>query len=671
MFKAKRITNTFVTAALVILLVCSSSVFARSNNRGGKIELAKPSKAQAAFQDLEMGVFIHYGINVYTGQEHGDGKQPPSKFNPTELDVEQWVAAAKAMGANYVCLTARHEGGFCLWPSKTTEYTIANSPYMDGKGDIVRDFVNACRKYNITPGLYHTASHDSYSALRIYKGEIGWGASRDKLMKEALSDKEKRDAYMKIQCGQLKELLTNYGPISVMWADHWEASDPKGVWRAATYTARKYQPEMIYMGPDMWVPGNEDAYVVYPMWNAVNTTDGTIYSRPAKTIADASVKNDYGLLETDANTGHPYGKFWRFRECPCNKIFPHRGWFWHGAFQHTEMALKIDAYYRTVGMGINISINMTPDKRGLIPEKTVASAVRLGAEIKARFSKPVAEITSCKKGNVVELKWDKPCHIDHVITMENIVNGQKVAAYELEAKVDGKWQKFVPRNYHVSPHHKPEIFKTGAGFETIGHKKIDRVNSLYTSHVRFRCTKAVAEPVEIRSFAVYNVYERVLNIEDGQPVYLCDMPYVDVPFTTSNMSYCGVKPKFTAEIKGKKYFNSIYMGPMLKDRRNNPVDMPRATYYLDVLPEKFKTFKTQIALNRDLPKERGSVVFYIDVLRNGKWQNAFTSKVVRGGDIENLEINIENAQAIKLHTDDAGDGNHSDWGVWLEPQLVR
>jgi len=156
--------NISVITVVLVLFVSHTLVFAQPGS--GKIKLAKPSKSQAAFQDLEMGVFIHYGINVYTGQEHGDGKEPPSRFNPTALDVEQWVAAAKAMGANYVCLTARHEGGFCLWPSKTTDYTIANSPYMDGKGDIVRDFVKACRKHNIKPGLYHTASHDAYSALR-------------------------------------------------------------------------------------------------------------------------------------------------------------------------------------------------------------------------------------------------------------------------------------------------------------------------------------------------------------------------------------------------------------------------------------------------------------------------------------------------------------------------
>ena len=108
----------------------------------GQIELATPSAKQLAFADWEVGAFFHYTLNPFTGQEHGDGKEPPSKFNPTELGVDQWLRTAKSMGATYAVLTARHEGGFCLWPSKTTEYTIANSPYQK---DLVREFVDGWR----------------------------------------------------------------------------------------------------------------------------------------------------------------------------------------------------------------------------------------------------------------------------------------------------------------------------------------------------------------------------------------------------------------------------------------------------------------------------------------------------------------------------------------------
>jgi alpha-L-fucosidase len=139
---------------------------------GQSISLVKPTQQQINFADWEVGAFIHYGLNPFTDQEHGDGQESPSKFNPTNLDVEQWVITAKSMGAKYVCLTARHEGGFCLWPSKTTEYTIANSPYKNGKGDIVREFVDACRKHGLIPALYHTAGFDANATLGKYKGDL-------------------------------------------------------------------------------------------------------------------------------------------------------------------------------------------------------------------------------------------------------------------------------------------------------------------------------------------------------------------------------------------------------------------------------------------------------------------------------------------------------------------
>ena len=119
------------------------------------VEFTQPSARQIEFADWEVGAFIHYTLNPFTGQQHGDGQEPPAKFNPTELDVDQWMTTAKAMGAKYAVLTARHEGGFCLWPSKTTDYTIANSPYKNGKGDLVREFVDACRRHGLKVGLYH------------------------------------------------------------------------------------------------------------------------------------------------------------------------------------------------------------------------------------------------------------------------------------------------------------------------------------------------------------------------------------------------------------------------------------------------------------------------------------------------------------------------------------
>lgn len=464
--------------------------------------LAKPTPKQIEFADWEVGAFIHFGLNVFTGQEHGDGKEPPSKFNPTELDAEQWVKTAKALGAKYACLTVRHEGGFCLWPSKSTDYTIANSPYKDGKGDIAREFVDACRKHSIKVGFYHTASHDAHAALSWYDGYIGWADNRDSLVNIAFQDKERFERYMKIQIQQFTELLTNYGPIDYMWSDHWGCKGCEEIWNPITDLAAELQPNMVFMGPETWVPGNESGLVVYPIWNAVNTIDGTNYTRPSANEDDVTVENDYGLLEKEVRKGHPHGKFWRVRECTTHLAFHKGGWFWHpeGTIPLT-LSEHIDLYYRTVGLGANTIINLPPDDRGLIPDDIVAAATAFGNEIKERFANPVAEINEVQTGDVVEISWKEPKEINTVMLMENIAHGQKVAKYTLEAFVDGKWQTLKAANHF--PIAKPP-YNPNPGYETIGHKKIDRVQPVVTSKIRFKSLESVAEPVEIRQFKVFN-----------------------------------------------------------------------------------------------------------------------------------------------------------------------
>ena len=130
--------------------------------------LARPTPEQQAFMDMELGAFLHYDLNVFTGQEHGDVLKPASKFNSTALNVEKWVRTAKAMGAKYAVLTARHEGGFCLWPTDTTGYSIKNGPYKNGQGDIVREFVDACRKCGIKPGFHHSAMFDRRGVGQVH-----------------------------------------------------------------------------------------------------------------------------------------------------------------------------------------------------------------------------------------------------------------------------------------------------------------------------------------------------------------------------------------------------------------------------------------------------------------------------------------------------------------------
>ena len=464
--------------------------------------LAKPSPQQLAFADMELGAFFHYDLNTYSGQEHGDGFEPPTIFKPTALDAEQWVRTAKAMGAKYAVLTARHEGGFCLWPTKTTEYSIKNSPYKNGKGDLVREFVDACRKYDIKPCLYHTATFDAHSTFKPEdKGKLVWG--NDGLMGKRFKEMgpEGRTKFREKQVAQMTELLTQYGDITYIWCDHWNGKD--GTWRAVLDTMRRLQPNCIMMGPDTTTPGNESGYVSYPLWNAINTLDGTINSRGMATAVNASAKHEYGLLETDVQTGHPLGKFWRNREAPTNVGFAKGGWFWHpGKTVPRTLAEHVELYYRTVGLGANLIINLPPDDRGLIQDDMVAAAEKFGQEIRSRFQQPIAESKQVQAGDTIELSWPKACRIDHVVLRENIVNGQKIVSYALEAWVNGEWQALKPMN--VFSKVKPP-YNSNPGFETVGAKKIDRIEPVVTQKIRFRCLKSVVAPVELRQIAVYNV----------------------------------------------------------------------------------------------------------------------------------------------------------------------
>lgn len=465
-----------------------------------EVELTTPSAIQLEFMDNEIGAFFHFTTNTYTGDEHGDGTAPTSVFNPTKIDLDQWMQTAKDMGAKYAILTARHEDGFCLWPTKTTDYCISSSPWKDGKGDLVKDFVEACRRHGLKPGLYFSPYFNAHAVFSSMNEEVTWGKKWDSLVRVRLQDSTFLREFCQLDMDQITELMTNYGPIYQVWMDHW--SDNMNC-DSVTAIIRRLQPDCIMTGPDIRTPGNEKSTALYPSWNAVFTKDSTNSSRAVELVPATEGPNEYGLLETAKVSGHPYGKFWRNVETPTADLFNHGGWFWHGPMIPMSMEERIECYYRSVGLGATILINLPPDQDGLIPAETVAAAKAWGDTIRKLFYGPfVAETSQTQEGDEVELAWETPCRIDHVMLMENLADGQKVAKYTLEAFVDGQWQavtlanqfKYCPKGYNDNP-----------GFETIGHKKIDRIVPVVTNRMRFRCTESVAEPVEIAKFAVWNV----------------------------------------------------------------------------------------------------------------------------------------------------------------------
>jgi alpha-L-fucosidase len=419
-------------------------------------------------------VFIHYSIDTYGSIR---GAAPASTFDPTELNVEQWVLAAKSMGAKFIVLTARHEQGFCLWPTKTADYSIKSSPYMDGRGDIVREFVDACRKNGIKPGLYNPPWIDDNWDAR----QTGFVKQRDNASIAKYDDPSIFQKVLDKETEQLRELMTGYGPLVFMWDDHFGRSDslgdkPQGgklreLYATLAKLAHQLQPKCLYFGPDVEHVGNENGTTTYPLWNPVTTLDGTPYT--------ISTTYKWG----GNNTGDPLGKFYRPRLGPTTTAFSTGGWMWTGPRRPQSLERHMQIYYQMIGRGAGVIVNLTPDRRGLIPEDLVASAKEFGDEIYRRFSDPIA-VTKGRK-DVLTLRFPSPRTFDHVVTMEGLTDGQKIANYKIDARVDGQWKMIVEG-------------------QTIGHKRIDQLNPILATAIRFTVTDALAQPVEIRSFSAYD-----------------------------------------------------------------------------------------------------------------------------------------------------------------------
>lgn len=492
-----------VYQALLIAALLSGSLiqtsFAEQETNSQAPVLAKPSAEQVAFMDMELGAFFHFDLNTFTGQEHGDGFEPASKFAPTALDVDQWVLTAKAMGAKYAVFTARHEGGFCLWPTATTDYSISNSPYKNGKGDLVREFVDSCRKHGLKVGLYHTAAYDAHATYKPEdKGQVIWGKSADALRQKRFDEmgEEGLRKYRQMQVTQLTELLTQYGPIDYLWFDHCGSHNATThIWDAVIETARRLQPHCLIGGRDVTTPGNEAGWVAYPLWSGV-------YLGAKDTTQTISLPDGKRSITINKRSGSPFGETWRIREADTSGEIWTGGWFWHpGKKPKPSTNHFMDLYDRTIGLGANLIMNLPPDDRGLIQEDMAETARQFGAEVSRRFDHPIAVTTNIPTGDTAELGWEKPCPIDTIVTMENFTEGQKIVSYSLEALVDGKWIPLKPANTFTNA---PAGLNVAQGFETIGHKKIDRVEPVITNHIRFRCTQSLEAPVRLRSIAAYH-----------------------------------------------------------------------------------------------------------------------------------------------------------------------
>ncbi len=421
-----------------------------------------PSPAQLKWHDMELGMFFHFDIPIYQqGWNWRSWKDlpDPDLYNPSRLDTDQWMEAAKAMGAKYAVFVAKHCSGFLQWQSDLYPYGVRQSSWRNGKGDVVADFVSSCHKSGIKPGLYASVSANAYLGVDN-PGLVNHGKGGD-------GDLQRK--YVNTCERMTEELWSRYGELYEVWFDGGAIPVEQGG-PDLIPILRQHQPRaIVFQGPPgtqnmiRWV-GNERGVAPYPCWS---TTD-------AGTAEGGTVEGQFD--------GTPNGRLWIPGECDV-PIRNHE-WFWRPGDEHKIYSLDelMEMYYCSVGRNCNLLLNANPGTDGLVPESDMRRYEAFGAEIRRRFADSVASISG--EGDVVELEIGSPREVDHVSIMEDIRHGERILEYVVECLGEGDtWRKLC----------------TG---QSVGHKRIEQFDAVSTPRIRLRVTKAKATP-HIRRLAVY------------------------------------------------------------------------------------------------------------------------------------------------------------------------
>lgn len=354
-----------------------------------------PAPRQLEFQDWEAGLFLHFGIRTfYEGHRDWDGRPMSAEaFNPTAFDADQWAATAAQAGLRYAVLTAKHHDGFALWPSNYTGFSVAASPWRGGRGDVVAEYVAACRNHGLKVGLYYSPA------------EWGQTSSFKKSAREY-------DDYFIHQAG---ELLTGYGPIDMLWFDGCGSEGHRYDWGRILPEIRRMQPGILLfnMGdPDYRWVGNEAGLAPRPCWNVVSRVPFSIQTDQADRLPEP---------------------MWLPAECDFR--MRRENWFYSEADEDTVKSLSelVGHYYYSVGRGANFLINIGPDRRGLLPDKDAARLLELGSELRRRFARPLTALEGFARS---ENAWTwtpaATTLVDHVIAMEDLAGGEHVRAFQIE-----------------------------------------------------------------------------------------------------------------------------------------------------------------------------------------------------------------------------------------------
>ena len=415
-----------------------------------------PTAAQLEWQRDELAMFLHFGVNTFTDREWGDGTEDPAIFNPQSLDARQWARTARVAGFRALILTAKHHDGFCLWPTATTQHSVAKSPWRGGQGDVVRELVDACKAESLKVGVY-LSPWDRNATV--------YGDS---------------PRYNDFYIEQLTELLTRYGSIAEVWFDGANGEGPNG--RRQTYdwariwdTVRRLQPNAVMFsdaGPDVRWCGNESGVAGDTNWS---TVDPAVVPFPGAS-GDAVIQ----MLQR----GDPSGSVWRPGETDVS-IRP--GWFHHAAEDSRVKSGDdlVGLYFTSVGRNSKLLLNVPPTRDGLIHDVDVNRLTTMRARLETMFALDAAigaSVVWTSRGDrqaTVEVDLGSTKTIGIADFGEDVREGQVVSRYVLEGERDGSW---LPLSKGT----------------TIGFRKLDRFAPVAVRRVRLTIADAVDTPRPVR-----------------------------------------------------------------------------------------------------------------------------------------------------------------------------
>jgi alpha-L-fucosidase len=497
-------------AALFVALACgcsdgvASNVLLKANDSletiAAKAASVRPTDRQIAWQRDEISAFVHFGMNTFTDREWGDGAEDPRWFNPTELDCSQWVRAAKSAGITRMILTAKHHDGFCLWPTKFTEHCIRNCPWKDGRGDVLGEFVEACRAEGMHFGIY-ISPWDRH--------EPSYGDS---------------PRYNEYFLNQLREVLTAYPGASEVWFDGACAEGPNGKrqvydWRSYWQLIRELAPNatISVRGPDVRWCGNEAGSTRESEWSVIPMPGD---DRPWET-SDETLSGFTGDIYGD-DLGSRDALMRSRRDHPVLGWYPAQvntsirpGWFYHASEDDRVRSLPdlLNVYYGSVGGNAQFLLNIPPDRRGLFHENDVARLNQIGSELRATFSQNLAAdgnltvavedgeaigdvatlldndpdsfltTTNLPKSLTLVLDLPHPIRTNCVMLQEHIGSGQRIESFEVESFAKGNWRSL-------------------AAGTVVGHKRLLRFPDATLAKLRVRVTGFRVRPT-IASLGLY------------------------------------------------------------------------------------------------------------------------------------------------------------------------